>query len=387
MSVRIHAPTPTVLQVSGERGRGEPILSVLVKRTYRVDARGQCVVDEEQPPLQALRIDPARRKLLLADADVYPYKPLTDIVVLGHAYPAGRERRFAAEIRVGSVTKSIAVTGDRTCALSTTGALLFSDPAPFDRMPLSYDRAYGGVDAAAEARFGNPYAPLAPYLPAGMDVSARSPYLYPRNPSGRGYLIAPSAEAVARLALPNLEDPSDLLGPDRLAAGSPHRWPRMPLPWATGWLSHAAFPRSGCTGAVAPHEVLDEPWVEVARGFAPAGFPRIGPVQEVFDDRFWNGGSLGLQMGPLGEGVERVEFRLVNMHPTCAAWWFRLPGGAPVLRTDRRKGKLNETTAVLHHVVIEPDLDRVTVVWRGAATALRRYALAELMKMPLLVEW
>jgi hypothetical protein len=82
-----------------------------------------------------------------------------------------------------------------------------------------------------------------------------------------------------------------------------------------------------------------------------------------------------------------VELWLANMHPSRAAWSFRLPGGAPVIRTDGRKGKLDETTAVLHHVVIEPDLDRVTVVWRGAAAAMRRYVLAELMKMPLLVEW
>jgi hypothetical protein len=42
---------------------------------------------------------------------------------------------------------------------------------------------------------------------------------------------------------------------------------------------------------------------------------------------------------------------------------------------------------VLHHVVIEPDVDRVSVVWRGSAPALRRYMLEELLAMPLLVTW
>jgi len=50
-----------------------------------------------------------------------------------------------------------------------------------------------------------------------------------------------------------------------------------------------------------------------------------------------------------------------------------------------RDGKLNATEAVVHSLIVEPDSERVSVVWRGAAPALRPYAPAELDTMPLRV--
>ena len=64
-----------------------------------------------------------------------------------------------------------------------------------------------------------------------------------------------------------------------------------------------------------------------------------------------------------------------------------LPSGVPRIWVDGRKGTLKETEPVIHTVVIEPDLDRVTILWRGSAPALRPYLPAELAKMPFNVEW
>ena len=384
---RITAPQPNVLQVSGETAKGAPVLSVLVKRTYHVGPRGQLSHETEQSPLSAAIIDKEKRNLLLRDADIYALKPLTDVVAMGHAYPARGERRLTAGIRVGAIEKQVLVSGDRRASLSSGGQARFSEPEPFDRMPLAYDRAYGGLDAEAHERYGGVFDHLRPYLPPEVDLALHSPYLYPRNPSGKGYVIAPVDAAVERAELPNLEDPSDPLRADRFFAGSPRRWPWMPLPWALGWQSMAAFPRIGFTGAVRDHEPLEGPFPEEQRGIVPEGFPRVGRIEDVFDDRFWNGASPGLQIGPLGTGVERLTFELSHMHPSRPSWSFQLPAGAPVIKTDGRKGKLNDTTAVLHSVVIEPDEDRVTVLWRGSSPALRRYLLEELLKMPLLVEW
>lgn len=386
MKIRTTSPTETVLQVSGETARGEPVLSVLVKRTYRVDARGRADFDVPQLPLSAAEVDPSRQAFLIRDADVYPVKPLTDIVVIGHAYGPGKSASFTAELRAGKVQKALRVTGDRRAALEGT-RILFSDPEPVDRVPLSCDRAYGGRDSAAEARHGLPWEALQPYLPKEMDVRAHSPYLYPRNPWGRGYVVEATRESLEGLALPNLEDPEDLLTPDRLVASSVGRWPERPLPWYLGWQSHAAFPRIAYTGAARPFDPPPGGFAEVARGLAPPGFPRLGPVREVFDDRFWNGASAGLAVGPLGAGIDGVRFELANMHPTSRAWGFSLPRATPRIQVDGRGGAMVETAPVVSSVVIEPDLDLVSVVWRGTAPAKRRYALPELMQMPLLVDW
>jgi hypothetical protein len=48
---------------------------------------------------------------------------------------------------------------------------------------------------------------------------------------------------------------------------------------------------------------------------------------------------------------------------------------------------MKSTKPVIHTVEIEPDAMRVSVVWRGAAPALRPYMAEELAKMPMLVSW
>jgi len=389
VTLRAIAPSPTLLQLSGETAAGEPILSVVVKRTYRVGPKGALDPDTEQIPLCAAEIDPQRQNLLVRDADVYPLKPLTDIVVAGHAYAPGKRGSFTAELRAGAVHKSLLVTGERRVTLSG-GRAVFSDPAPADKVPLSCDQAYGGRDAFAEKRHGVPWSALQPYLPENMDVRAHSPYLYSRNPSGRGYVIEPVSDSVEDLLLPSLEDPTDPLTPDRLFVGSPLAWPDMPLPWYLGWQSHAAFPRIGYTGAIRPFQRPSREggqFPEVTRGLAPAGFPKIGPAREVFDDRFWNGASLGLATGPLGPEIDKVAFSLVSLHPTLREWGFSLPKSTPRIQVDGRKGALLDTTPVIATILIEPDHDRVSVVWRGTAPAKRRYALEELLGMPLLVDW
>ena len=126
------------------------------------------------------------------------------------------------------------------------------------------------------------------------------------------------------------------------------------------------------------------PITEVERGHAPADILSAKPLTEKFDVRAANGASLGLQV-PYVKGGEEVE--LLNLHPTRPRLTLRLPTQRPKIWTDGRKGKLNETRPVIHTVLIEPDADRVSVVWRGSAPALRPYMDAELKEMPFRVTW
>jgi len=392
--LNISAPTEQVMPLSGEDDQGRPVLCVVAKRTYRLDVRpgssspAPCLVAEEQLPLHTLEVDPADPETVLQDADIYPVKPLTDVIVRGHAYAPGRATQMGASVSVGKSTKVLAIIGDRRCSLSATGQILFSPPTAFEKVPLLYNRAYGGVDKVAEANFGNPYAQILPYVSDHLKGSRHSPYRYPRNGVGRGYLIEPSADALEALMLPNIEDPEDLLSPGRLAVGSTRRWPHMPLPWGTDWLSLACFPRIGFLGGTTDYEPFQGDFPEVRRGFIPQGYPRRGTQNEMWHDRARNAGSLGLQLGPFTtQTIGDLEFRLANLHPRQPQLSFRLPKGGPRIMVDGRNGKLVPTEPVLHHIVIEPDLDRVSVLWRGSAPAVRRYTLEELLAMPLLVSW
>ncbi|AKT42714.1 DUF2169 family type VI secretion system accessory protein [Chondromyces crocatus] len=381
----ITSPSPTTLQISATDPEGRWILSVLTKRTYTIEPSGRCVLADEQLPLQGdIETHADDTNLLAHDTDLYPIKPLTDVVVLGRAHAARPQTQLDVRVRVGRALKTILVVGDRRCTLSPTGQLVFSDPLPFETMPLRFDRAYGGRDRGAEALHGNPFTLLAPYVNGGFSTDNQSPYLYPKNPCGRGYLIEATPAAVELVELPNLEDPLDRLSPDRLLVGNDAHWPWMPMPQALGWVSLGWFPRFAFSGIRQDFEPRPEPIPEIARGLVPATLLDPGSQQEKASHRFANGAPLGLQL-PFLKADEEIE--LHHLHPQHATWKIKLPNERPRIATDGRKGKFNETTPVIHTVLIEPELSRLSVVWRGAAPALRPYMEDELGSMPLRVVW
>ncbi|MDA7418766.1 DUF2169 domain-containing protein [Xenophilus arseniciresistens] len=97
-----------------------------------------------------------------------------EFLVHGHAY-APREadgspgRRCAVRVRLAGVEKTLAVSGDRAWVDGQA-----TEPAPFERMPLSWDRAYGGAD-------------------------------FPNNPLGRGRAPQPQADGRLLRLAPNVE--------------------------------------------------------------------------------------------------------------------------------------------------------------------------------------
>lgn len=371
-------------QMSGTNPAGDYILSVLTKRTYYIGPSGRCVPADEQLPLTVeVQPDPDNPDLLAADTDLFPYKPLTDIVIHGNARTVPARGAFEVAIEVANSTKSLLAQGDRKCAISPVGSIRFSDPQRVEEVPLRYDKAYGGKDIFAEARYGNPYEAVKPYL-SNIDVAKASPYIYPRNPAGVGYVIETSAEALEQLQLPNLEDSEDLLSPVRLSVGKTGRWPLMPLPQSVGWVDYGWFPRLGYFGFVHAHDPLEQPVVEVIRGWAVANILENQPLQDKFSFRMTNGASLGLQL-PYLAGDEQCQ--LTKIHRLRSSFTFSLPGERPRIWTDGRNGKLNATEPVIHTVVIEPDQDRVTILWCGSAPALRPYMAEELATMPFRVEW
>jgi hypothetical protein len=378
----------TVVQVSGAAPDGSPILAVLAKRTYRFTPRRPLAVAEEQlairvaPVFDAVGADPT---LMLADADTYPLKLLTDVVVRGHVYPERKTFSHAA-VRVGDLVKAIVAQGDRRAYKTPGGRIAFSEAEPFEKIPLSYAHAYGGRDARAEAKNPWPLKGLAPHVDAKLlDVAAHSPYLYARNRHGRGYLFEATAEALDELVLPNLEDPDDMLTGERLVVPDVDAWHTMPLPAGTSWIPPSHFARGVFLGMFPNWKPLPLKLREIERGLLPPGVREI----DVFAGhplvlRLANGASLGLAVPHLAPGA---AITLTRLHEAEETVTITLPEKAPNISVDGRGGKLLTTTPALHTVEIEPDLGRVSLVWRGAAPALRPYLHDELVKMPLLVEW
>jgi hypothetical protein len=376
-------PSPHVRQVSGYGPKGECILSVLVKRTYRLDRSGiRSMASNQIPLLEDAVFDPDNPALLIDDLDLYPWKPLSDVVLKGHAYPRRPSGRFMSAMAVGSATKRVVAFGPRRCEPSSRG-IAFSVAPDVEKVKLSYAHAYGGRDSSAEARNGTPLGDLQAYLP-GIDLSAASPYLYPRNPMGVGYLVEADLEALERLLLPSLEDPDDLLTPERLCSRTPERWAAMPLPWTTGWTHLNCFPRSAFFGGIPEIDPSTLPLAEIKRGLSPQDLIRPGSTFEQFDIRATNGASLGLQLPYI---KPETEILLLGFLPEAEELRLRLPRDMPQIWIDGRNGKLVETRPVIHSIIIEPDDARLSVIWRGAEAALRPYSPEELATMPLKVAW
>jgi hypothetical protein len=252
----------------------------------------------------------------LYETDYVPVKPRCDVLLNGSAYtPNGRPAtRVSVSLQIGSVSKSFDVVGKRFWAVSFVGAVA-APPEPFTTMPISYDRAFGGVDAA-------------------HPDPARH-HFYEFNHAGAGFHREMGREFLDGTPLPNTEE-----------AGRPVENPRGSYrPMAFGPIGRAWQPRVKLAGT------YDQNWIDNIFPFLPPDF----------DEQYYQAAPLDQQMDyPLG-GEEVV---LRNLTPEGYVS-FRLPAlNIPVVFYPRH-GENIETNAVVDTIVIEPDLHRFTMTWRS----------------------
>jgi hypothetical protein len=155
--------------------------------------------------------------VLPSDATEYAHHGI-EVIVNGAAYAPGGQPvpEMNVSLTIGSDVHEAAVTGDRVWARRGADATP-SDPIPFTRMPLTYERAFGGT---SEVWF---------------DEHTAVPVPYAANPRGRGFDPEPMALATARewcapagfprfdpaRPLPNLEGVHERVV----------RWEDAPRPW------------------------------------------------------------------------------------------------------------------------------------------------------------
>jgi hypothetical protein len=347
-------------------------LHVIARRTYTFGVSGRCALADEQ---SSLTLEPEYgpedahgAAALISDSDLWcATKSGTDVVVQGSAHCAHAVPRTTAA--VGVVTsdgmahaersaRRVVVTGERTVE-TVRGKLSFSEPERFVSMPITYERAYGGRDVRADRAHPDEVGDA---IASALGIQC-SPHTYVRNPIGRAFVVHPERDALEGLALPNIEDPADLLTPERLAIGDRARWPSAPRPASFDWCDLAWFPRLAALGFCPPHDMAAGDIWEVRCGYLPEAAVSSGgtPFREPRPSLASHGASPPLV---LPRAVELEGLLLEGLHRAMPRLCIALPSERPQLIARVREPI--ELSPRLATVIVQPDLDRLTTVWCGS---------------------
>lgn len=260
-------------------------------------------------------------------ADLIPGKRGTDIGLVGTVYNPTDEpvKKLNASVRVDDCYKEILALGDRfwTKSLLRPGYTI-TDPLPFDRMPISTNRVFGGTNKNRK----------------GDEVR------FAENPVGTGFVL--SGNPVGGLRLPNFEDPKNRIKTYRKS------YPPASFGFSLPCASHR-LPFAG---------THDEAWMNHRRPLYP----------EDMDLRFFNCAQPELIAGGFLNGGETVTLTHLTSNGLRE---FHLPC-YDIRMTFKIKRQLIEKKAQLHTVMIEPDLNRFYMTW---------WASERTGKSPRYVDW
>ncbi|MCC7143847.1 MAG: DUF2169 domain-containing protein [Candidatus Eisenbacteria bacterium] len=296
---------------------GYETLLVIAKATYRLVGERLEPHDEPVAITQADEFHgkPGESSVRL-ESDLALGKPATDVVVLGHAYaPKGKAKEGKLVLRVGKVEQSARVFGDRRFAL-TLGLVRISGPEPFEKLPLLWERSFGGVQTEK----------------GGKQITGGEE----RNPVGTGFVKKKRRSFIDGLALPNFEHPKMLL----------KRPGQRPTPVGFGFVGRHWVPRRNYMGT------YDAAWER----------DRLPLVPVDFDLRAFCAAPEAMQFTPHLVGGEPIL--LDGFHPR-GPLRFALPTGRPRMAVEA-KGSWTDLEPTLDTVVIEPDEGRVALTYRAS---------------------
>jgi hypothetical protein len=309
----------------GMEPSGRELLVVVVKGTFRIATEDGAPLrlHEEQAPLVMADVFHGEPGVSAPkyEVDFAPRKQRCDVLINGSAY-APRDQtaeRLAVGVRIGAWQKSFAVVGNRMW--DARGGIRATPPQPFTVMPISYDCAFGGADL----RHADP----------GKHAA------YMKNPSGRGFHRHLVSEWVHESPLPNTEELNNpVTRPDGDYA-----------PMSFGTIGRHWESRVGFAGT------YDQHWIDKVAPFLPADF----------DEQYYQCAPADQQLA-LPRGEQTVT--LANLTPDGRRTFVLPHLEAPVI-VFPKKGERETYTAYPDTILIEPDLERVTMTWR-VARPLRR---------------
>ncbi len=307
--------TPFAAERAWVRDRsGAEIWLVAVKATFDIRPDGSTDISADQPKVlwSPEHYGEPGQSSVKYDADLVLTKTTTDVIVVGHAYaPPGRMvTEIDAGFSIGPIHKLVRVFGDRSW-----GWAGMSSPQPFAKMPLVYERAYGGHDAR---------------------TAATTPSWDRRNPVGIGF--ATSRQSANAVRLPNIEDPQKLI----------RSWDDRPSPAGLGAIANHWLPRADLAGT------YDEHWQKTRQPLLAADL----------DDRYFQCAPTDQQTPTFLRGGEPVELRQLTPNGLCR---FLLPKIHLGFRTFFSDGtRTLHPPRKLHTVILEPDYPRVSLVFHSA---------------------
>jgi hypothetical protein len=306
---------------------GIDTLYAVIKGTF--DIAGACVPAEKQLPIVMADQhygDPAVTSIRLP-SDISLIKPRSDVLLLGQAYAPGGQAGYYTDVSlaVGPLLKVVRVFGDRVWQSAGPGTYVPSSPQPFVSLPLVWERAFGGLDQGKRGITGEA-----------------------RNPVGLGFCSQDSSRPIEGRRLPNLEDPAEPVS----------SWKQTPGPACFAPVSAHWQPRCSHAGT------YDEAWQTGRAPYLPSDF----------DPRFFQLAPPGL-VHPAGylQGGELVDVR----GATPNGWLrFQLPS-VRVQITYVVGGSKEPRPTTLDTVIVEPDANRVVLIWRAALQCDKRILKVE----------
>jgi hypothetical protein len=235
----------------------------------------------------------------------------SEFLLAGTAHQPGGEPAPVRHVRatVGNIVKSLYVVGDRYWRKGVP-----TEPVPFTRMPLTWERAFGGEG-------------------------------FERNPVGKGFFARTEVDADEDHPLPNVEAPGEMI----------RKRTDRPEPAGFGPIDFTSPDRQRLAGT------YDKKWLDTRYpGFA-----------EDMDWRIWNMAPPDQQQEEPFRGDEPIV--LEHLHPEKPRLEARLPGIAARCFVVQRVGEDERAREELHEVALKlttiwllPDIERGILVFHGA---------------------
>lgn len=258
-------------------------------------------------------------------SEIIAYKPATDVIVLGHAKPAGGlpQPQWLANLRVfkrdkgasAVVDKTVKLIGPRRWQHTVLTGWQLSEPEPASSVALTFALAYGGIVNGARKKNDTFWA----------------------NPGGIGFFGSRGPDPEKTYAAPQIENPTTV---SRKILG-------QTLPVGLSAVSSRQFERLQYSGT------YDKRWKDKVAPHIPLDL----------DMAFWNVAPRDQIVKGFLKGGERVS--TVGLFPTTdGALDFDLPRyivQAVCIRGDRRD---NSLMMDLDTVIIDADRRHVTLRWQ-----------------------
>ena len=301
----------------------KPLLVAVVKATFQIQGSEKLRLAEKQLPVNLAgefwgKPDNSSYKY---EPEGAMFKPRTDVALIGHAYGNRNDKHVIVSFQIGPLRKVARVTGDRFW-VRTAGVIHKTRPEPFDKIPLIYERAFGGWDRSRK--------------------DSKAQRFEPRNPVGTGYRSW-AGKFEDGIRLPNVEHPWRRL----------RRYHQTPPPVGFGFTAPHWQPRARFAGT------YNEKWQRT----------RMPALPNDFDFRYFNAASEGLTAPGYLNGNEPVYIENAAAEKRL---YFHLPGVAPpACKVELRGGISHTIHTVLDTVIVNTDDRILLLLWRSRLS-LRR---------------